>query len=694
MARLTIEQIKAPDLSVASQATARAGEAFQRGISSASDLLSQYQEGLQSQADAELTNLLAGAKNEDEWNAILDSTNFSNMNLSPGMRQQIIDRRNNILGYENQRADTGLVIANTGNVNATAARTRNQIGIDNATNSRANDANSRANDIHGVVMDDHRWRQGARAEDASLAGAALRAAEESMTYGYKNQNVSGLAPENVSGLIGGPGTNFGPRIDGSGLRDPNGGMGSDRQIAYRNGIAKIESDGSGGYEAVGATHETLGRALGRYQIMEANIPQWSKDALGREVSVGEFMSNPSIQDAIFDHRFGEYVKRFGEEGAAQAWFGGTGGVGKLNRTDVHGRLNIGSYGSTFMQNIGGGQPQRFGPTRQRALENPNQGGSAQRRYLDLLANSQFQSTADVLGAYQRQYDYNETGQAAISAEDSRLAEEALAQQILNLAATNSEPSMAILENRRTNPGATFKERLAMEAKIIEATGDGGVLGAAQLRIGLAGASPADIGIANTTLTDMQERQARNPFQLAQNATAEFTKDPAGMLETTMKGLNVSTVRAELEAAINKLANKENISRAEAAYSFARAAEVDIPLLPDLSIGGNNLSENRATDFARKHFKGDAAAKARAALADDRIIAERIQATVEDLGRLERQIQKLSQGKRTIPPELIIQRDKTKIVLNQFYERYGNHSRGTNTPPPAGARLQKAVRNNP
>src|SRR5690606_34880379 len=88
--------------------------------------------------------------------------------------------------------------------------------------------------------------------------------------------------------------------------------------AYRDAIASIESAGSGDYAAVGPTHPRLGRALGRYQVMEANIGPWSRDALGREVTADEFLSSPEIQDAIFDHQFGSYVSRYGPEGAAQA----------------------------------------------------------------------------------------------------------------------------------------------------------------------------------------------------------------------------------------------------------------------------------------------------------------------------------------------------------------------------------------
>lgn len=121
--------------------------------------------------------------------------------------------------------------------------------------------------------------------------------------------------------------------------------------AYRNAIASIESAGSGDYAAVGPTHPKLGRALGRYQIMEANIGPWSQEALGRAVTPDEFMADPKLQDAIFDKKFGGYVEKYGPEGAAQAWIGGPGGVGKLDRKDSLG-TSIGAYGQKFNRAVG------------------------------------------------------------------------------------------------------------------------------------------------------------------------------------------------------------------------------------------------------------------------------------------------------------------------------------------------------
>ncbi|WP_176538945.1 hypothetical protein [Rhizobium sp. J15] len=121
--------------------------------------------------------------------------------------------------------------------------------------------------------------------------------------------------------------------------------------AYRDAIAGIESAGSGDYSAVGPTHPKMGRALGRYQVMESNIGPWSQEALGRTVTPEEFLADPKLQDAIFDKKFGSYVSQFGPEGAAQAWFAGPGGVGKLDRKDSLG-TSVADYTKKFSNAIG------------------------------------------------------------------------------------------------------------------------------------------------------------------------------------------------------------------------------------------------------------------------------------------------------------------------------------------------------
>jgi hypothetical protein len=88
--------------------------------------------------------------------------------------------------------------------------------------------------------------------------------------------------------------------------------------------AAIQGNESGGrYDIVGPTHPRLGRALGAYQVMEANVGPWTKEALGQAMTPQEFLANPQAQDAVFRHKFGQYVAQTGSpEDAASMWFTG------------------------------------------------------------------------------------------------------------------------------------------------------------------------------------------------------------------------------------------------------------------------------------------------------------------------------------------------------------------------------------
>ncbi len=103
---------------------------------------------------------------------------------------------------------------------------------------------------------------------------------------------------------------------------------------YKDAIANIESGGR--YDLVGPYTGKYGNALGKYQVMSRILPEWSRAAFGRVVTPKEFLSNPDLQEQLFEHRFGGYVQKYGPNKAAQAWFAGEGGIGKNNRHDVYG----------------------------------------------------------------------------------------------------------------------------------------------------------------------------------------------------------------------------------------------------------------------------------------------------------------------------------------------------------------------
>jgi hypothetical protein len=115
-------------------------------------------------------------------------------------------------------------------------------------------------------------------------------------------------------------------------------------------IASIESGGK--YELLGPVTKTGDRAYGKYQVMGANVPQWTKAHLGREMTPQEFLASPEAQDAVFKGQFGQYAQKYGPEGAAKAWFAGERGMNNPNARDQLG-TSVQSYADRFRKAYGG-----------------------------------------------------------------------------------------------------------------------------------------------------------------------------------------------------------------------------------------------------------------------------------------------------------------------------------------------------
>ena len=125
--------------------------------------------------------------------------------------------------------------------------------------------------------------------------------------------------------------------------------GSDLIDRAQSATAKQESGGD--YGAVGPNTK-YGPALGKYQIVRDNIGPWSREVLGKEFSPQEFLKDPAAQDAIYRAKMGQYVQKYGIEGAGRAWLGGEGGVTHPERRDVLG-TSVGDYGKRFAGLVGG-----------------------------------------------------------------------------------------------------------------------------------------------------------------------------------------------------------------------------------------------------------------------------------------------------------------------------------------------------
>ncbi len=122
-------------------------------------------------------------------------------------------------------------------------------------------------------------------------------------------------------------------------------------------IARNESDGSGGYKAVGPKitnpkSQYYGqRAIGKYQVMQGNIGPWSKEILGYSVTPQQFYNNPQLQDKIVAGKmmqiYNDKTKGNGNwADVASVWFTGGPRSTGANKKDV-----LGTSGAEYVRNF-------------------------------------------------------------------------------------------------------------------------------------------------------------------------------------------------------------------------------------------------------------------------------------------------------------------------------------------------------
>lgn len=196
----------------------------------------------------------------------------------------------------------------------------NVIHLRNA-NLKTDDPNAHAKAIHdmGTIYD-------ALAEKGYITREVAAQRKDIWARDFAVAWVGGKPPaERLAILRATLGEAVGQEQDTTG-KQPPGGSARARQgdfSAYQNAIKAIESHGSGGYNALGPRTASGDRAYGAYQVMGANIPPWTREALGYSLTPEQFRANPEAQDAVFNHQFGKYIQQYGTpQDAASVWFTG------------------------------------------------------------------------------------------------------------------------------------------------------------------------------------------------------------------------------------------------------------------------------------------------------------------------------------------------------------------------------------
>lgn len=156
---------------------------------------------------------------------------------------------------------------------------------------------------------------------------------------------------------------------------PIGQVTPDLMAAAKEAIASKESAGQANpYAALGPVTPGGDRAIGKYQVMGANVPGWTEAALGVRMTPEEFAASPEAQEAVFENRFGGYLDRYGNfEDAASSWFSGRPAAQALRETpqgDGFSRTAdyIGETSTVFRRRLGLVQGERERAARLRELE--------------------------------------------------------------------------------------------------------------------------------------------------------------------------------------------------------------------------------------------------------------------------------------------------------------------------------------
>lgn len=115
----------------------------------------------------------------------------------------------------------------------------------------------------------------------------------------------------------------------------SGGGGTPTAPKIAEAIGQFESGGN--YKAVGKKTASGDRAYGKYQVMGNNIPSWTKEALGKSMTIDEFIKDTEAQDKVAQHKMQQYLDKYGNiEDVASVWFSGRPLSKAGNAKDVNG----------------------------------------------------------------------------------------------------------------------------------------------------------------------------------------------------------------------------------------------------------------------------------------------------------------------------------------------------------------------
>jgi hypothetical protein len=86
--------------------------------------------------------------------------------------------------------------------------------------------------------------------------------------------------------------------------------------------------------------------------MPANVPSWSKQALGVSLTPQQFLKSPGYQDRVAKSKLQYYFNKYGAAGAAKAWYGGESAARKTSNVKQGAYPSINKYAKSIVSRLG------------------------------------------------------------------------------------------------------------------------------------------------------------------------------------------------------------------------------------------------------------------------------------------------------------------------------------------------------
>jgi hypothetical protein len=596
MARLTIEQVKAPDFSAASDILAASGRSFNAGMDSASSLLEKYQAGQTSKDDASIAAELAKISSEEEFNAYIEKNPFAGRNASDEMISTVLGTRKDTLGYAQDRAVTDGQIATTDNTRATAANTRSGMAINEAAEGRT-----------AWTFDDNR---NGMLERRGAAGAIYQAAQDGNALGYgtggpTSPEKSAVQSQAYQGMID---RGLPPHVAEGFM------MNFQDESGFDIGITEGQDN----------VHGTRGKGI--YQLTGERRDQFEK-------KYGDNYSMDNQLDFMMD-------ELYGSESKAAASIFNTKTAGEAGNAIVRNFLRPAkehqdSRGAAYLGN-GGVRPDRI-------VVNPNaNAGASMNAAQDLIGSMQYQDIDQMMAMDGIMTGAQQTGQTAIDAANQKAAND-----------RNAEMQMAIMADEtivdkqgainaaltRTN-GVDAAEDLASITATATNFGEGGALNS--LVSTGNGMDPTARTNAEAMISNVSDAQGIDLSVRAYEGAQSFKSNPIESLQAALQGTGAGDLStADLSAAVRELSEDLKIPPEEAAYAYAQAVSDNSGLNADgwFTPGGDGLAQKKARAFAEDMFAEGNKSETRNRLVQDDVRITEANRLMADVDKATKQYEK-------------------------------------------------------